>query len=182
VTARTLASVDAWQRGHAVLGFVLEGDPSLQADIVDSAPARIPIIGTQLDDEVAPLTGSALGLAFGRAFQELWDVPRLCRRGPIRARVYGLAALIVFGAVLVASTLLTGLATGGGVGPAAESVGALALSLIVNAAVFLAGFSLPTQRPRRMRELLPGVSLAAIGSLRQEILVRFNDVAGGNQT
>src|SRR5215208_7254051 len=51
----------------SVLGFVLDGDPALQADIVDSTLARIPVIGAQLDDEVAPLTGSALGLAIGLA-------------------------------------------------------------------------------------------------------------------
>jgi uncharacterized BrkB/YihY/UPF0761 family membrane protein len=49
----------------SVLGFVLESDPSLQADIIDSTLARIPVVGAQLDDEVAPLTGSALGLAVG---------------------------------------------------------------------------------------------------------------------
>ena len=29
----------------SILGFVLEGDPALQEDIVDSALARIPVIG-----------------------------------------------------------------------------------------------------------------------------------------
>jgi membrane protein len=165
----------------SVLGFVLEGDPSLQADIVDSTLARIPVIGTQLDDEVAPLTGSALGLAvglagalwaglgvtlaLGRAFQELWDVPRLDQRGPIRSRAYGVAALVVLAAVLVGSTLLSGLAIGGGIGPVAERLGALSLALVVNATVFLAVFGLLTQRPFRIRELLPGVTLAAVGSL-----------------
>ena len=222
MTARILASLDAWQRSHAaaavpvavlkkftddrasslaalmayyaffslfplmlvfvsVLGFVLEGDPSLQADIVDSTLARIPVIGAQLDDEVAPLTGSTLGLAvglagalwaglgvtlaLGRAFQEIWDLPRLYQRGPIRARVYGVAVLVVLGALLIGSTLLSGLAIGGGIGPAAERLGALSVSLIVNAAAFLAVFGLLTQRPFRIRELLPGVTLAAVGSL-----------------
>jgi YihY family inner membrane protein len=165
----------------SVLGFVLEGDPSLQEDIVDSALARIPVIGAQLDDQVAPLTGSAVALvvglagalwaglgvtlALGRAFQELWDVPRLDQRGPVRARVYGLAVLVALGALLVASTVLAGLAIGGGIGPVAERLGALVLSLAVNAAVFLAVFGLLTQRPLRVRELLPGVMLAAVGSL-----------------
>lgn len=165
----------------SVLGFVLEGDPSLQADIVDSTLARIPVIGAQLDDEVAPLTGSALGLAIGlagalwaglgvtlalgRAFQEVWNVPRLDQRGPIRSRAYGVAALGALAAVLVGSTLLSGLAIGGGIGPAAERLGALSLALAVNAAVFLAVFGLLTQRPVVVRELLPGVTLAAVGSL-----------------
>ena len=147
----------------SVLGFVLEGDPSLQADIVDSTLARIPVIGAQLDDEVAPLTGSALGLAvglagalwaglgvtlaLGRAFQELWDVPRLDQRGAVRSRVYGVTALAVLAAVLIASTVLSGLAIGGGIGPAAERLGSLSLALLVNAAVFLAVFGLLPTRP-----------------------------------
>ena len=165
----------------SVLGFVLEGNPSLQADIIDSALARIPVVGTQLDDEVAPLTGSALGLAvglagalwaglgvmlaLGRAFQEVWDVPRLDQRGPIRSRAYGGAALVVLAAALIGSTVLTGMAIGGGIGPAAERVGALSVALVVNAAVFLAVFGLLTQRPVVVRELLPGVLLATVGSL-----------------
>jgi membrane protein len=165
----------------SVLGFVLEDDPSLQAEIVDSTLARIPVIGAQLDDEVSPLTGSTLALvvglagalwaglgvtlALGRAFQEVWDLPRLDQRGPVRARAYGVAVLVVLGALLIASTLLSGLALGGGIGPAAERLGALALSLIVNAAAFLAVFGLLTQRPFRIPELLPGVTLAAVGAL-----------------
>ena len=42
----------------SVLGFVLQDDPSLQEDVVDSALARIPVIGAQLGDDVEPLTGS----------------------------------------------------------------------------------------------------------------------------
>jgi len=165
----------------SVLGFVLEGDPSLQADIVDSALARIPVIGAQLDDQVAPLTGSTIGLAIGlvgalwaglgvmlalgRAFQQVWDVPRLEQRGPIRSRAYGIAALVVLAAVLIGSTMLSGLAIGGGIGPAAQRLGALSLALLVNAAAFLAVFGLLTQRPFRIGELLPGVTVAAVGSL-----------------
>lgn len=164
----------------SVLGFVLEDDPSLQEDIVDSALARIPVIGAQLDDQVAPLTGNTLALviglagalwaglgvtlALGRAFQEIWDVPRVDQRGAIRSRLYGVAALAVFAVVLVASTLLGGLATGGDVGPAAQRVGGLALAFAVNVAVFLAVFGLLTQRPV-LRELVPGVMVSAVGFL-----------------
>src|SRR5690349_20167730 len=131
---RVIASVDAWQRGHAlggfplavlrkfsedrasslaaliayyaffslfplllalvsVLGFVLDGNPLLQRDVVDTALGRIPVIGAQLGDDLEPLTGSGIALvvgiggalwaglgvtvAFGIAFAEIWDVPRL---------------------------------------------------------------------------------------------------------
>jgi membrane protein len=185
----------------SVLGFVLEGDPSLQEDIVDSTLARIPVIGAQLDDEVAPLTGSTLGLAvgvagalwaglgvmlaLGRAFQELWDVPRLDQRGPIRSRAYAVVALVVLAAVLVGSTVLSGLAIGGGIGPAAERLGALSLALLVNGAAFFAVFGLLTQRPFRIRELLPGVTLAAVGSLMLQSIGGWyfdRTVAGASDT
>jgi YihY family inner membrane protein len=154
----------------SVLGFVLEDDPSLQAEIVDSALARIPVIGVQLRGEVAPLTGSAAALvvglvgalwaglgvtvALGRAFQEIWDVPRVERRGSLRARARGAVLLGALGLVLIGSTALTA-------GP-----GVLALaSLAGNVVVFFAVFALLTERPLRVAELAPGVGVAAVGSL-----------------
>jgi membrane protein len=165
----------------SVLGFVLEGDPGLQADIVDSALARIPVIGAQLGGEVDPLTGSSVALAIGlagalwaglgvtlalgRAFDEIWDVPRLEQRGPLMARARGALVLVILACMLVTATVAGGLAVGGDVGPAAERIAAATASLLVNAAVFLAAFWLLTARPRRVADLLPGVLLAAAGWL-----------------
>jgi membrane protein len=165
----------------SVLGFALEDNPSLEDDVLDSALARIPVVGTQLRDEIEPLTGSTAALviglvgalwaglgvtlALGRAFEEIGDVPRLEQRGPIRARIRGVAVLAVLGVTLVAATLLAGLAIGGRIGPAGERVGALGVALAVNTVVFLAVFGLLTRRPLRLGDLLPGVALAAVGSL-----------------
>jgi len=165
----------------SVLGFVLEDNPELREDVLDSALARIPVIGAQLADDVDPLTGSSVALviglagalwaglgvtvALGNAFEEIWDVPRLERRGALRARARGLVALFALGVALIAATAVAALSIGGGIGPTAQRLGALAVSLAVNAAIYLAGFWLLTSRPRRVRELLPGVAVAAIGSL-----------------
>jgi membrane protein len=165
----------------SVLGFVLQDDPSLRADVVDSALARIPVVGSQLDDQIEPLTGSsaalAVGLAgalwaglgvtlaLGRAFEEIWDVPRRQQRGGLRARVLGVAVLAVLGVALVTTTVVAGFAVGGRIGPAAERLGALCVALAGNAAVFLAIFGLLSARPVRVPQLLPGVALAAAGSL-----------------
>jgi membrane protein len=165
----------------SILGFVLQDDPSLQEDVLDSALARIPVIGAQLRDGIQPLTGSEIALAVGlagalwaglavtvavgRAFEAIWDVPRLERRGLVRARARGVLILLVLGLALVAATVLTALATEGRIDPAAERLGTVALALAVNAAVFLAAFGLLTPRPRHFAELLPGVALAAAGSL-----------------
>jgi membrane protein len=165
----------------SVLGFVLQDDPSLRADVVDSALARIPVVGSQLEDQIEPLTGSsaalAVGLAgalwaglgvtlaLGRAFEEIWDVPRRQQRGGLRARVLGVAVLAVLGVALVATTVVAGFAVGGRIGPAAERLGALCVALAGNAAVFLVIFGLLSARPVRVPQLLPGVALAAAGSL-----------------
>jgi membrane protein len=164
----------------SVLGFVLQDNPSLRDDVLESALARIPVIGAQLVDDIEPLAGSEVALVVGiagalwaglgvivalsRAFEEIWDVPRLEQRGALLVRARGVLVLAVLGVALVAATALTGVAVGGRIGPAAEQVGALGLSLAVNVAIFLAAFGLLTARPVRVPDLLPGVALAATGA------------------
>src|SRR3954463_14091209 len=49
----------------AILGFVLQGDPALQHDVIDSAVAQVPVIGDQLRHDPSSLTGSGVALAVG---------------------------------------------------------------------------------------------------------------------
>jgi membrane protein len=139
------------------------------------------VIGPQLADEVEPLTGSgpalaigllgalwaALGvtLALGRAFAEIWDVPRLNQPNGIMARLRGLAVFGVLAVTLVAATAVAGLAAGGGMGAASTRLVGELTSLAANAVAFLAVFALLTPRPWALRDLLPGVTLAAVGAL-----------------
>ena len=43
----------------SVLGFVLEGNPSLRDDVLDTALARIPVIGAQLRTRWSPSRAAA---------------------------------------------------------------------------------------------------------------------------
>ena len=77
----------------SILGFVLEGNPSLRDDVLDTALARIPVIGAAAAEPGAAAEGSGIALAvglvgalwaglgvtlaLGRAFAEIWDVPRV---------------------------------------------------------------------------------------------------------
>lgn len=48
-----------------ILGYVLDGRPDLQESIMDSAVAQFPIIGDQLNQNVASLEGNVWGLVIG---------------------------------------------------------------------------------------------------------------------
>ena len=165
----------------SVLGFVLEGNPQLRDDVIDTALERIPVIGAELRDDIHPLTGSGFALAIGligalwaglgvivaleRAFAEVWDVPRMDQPNGLKARARGLVVLIVFGVTLVAATIAAGSAVAGGIDAAGQQVLAVAASLAGNVIVSLTLFALLTPERPAIRSLLPGVGLAAVGLL-----------------
>src|SRR4051794_22441281 len=179
----------------SVLGFVLQGDPSLRDDVVNTALSQIPVVGAQMRDQVHPLAGSGVALAVGlagavwaglavtlaavRAFSAIWDVPRIDQPTGLKARARGLAVLVVLAAALVGSTAAAGLAVDGGIGAA------VVVSLAADVAFFLALFALLTPQPWHVRDLLPGVGLAALGWLVLESLGGWyvdHAVAGASPT
>jgi len=138
-------------------------------------------IGAQLHDEIHPLTGSGIALAvgvggalwaglrvtvaLGTAFAEIWDVPRLEQPSGLRSRARGVAVLVILAAMLLAATVPTGVTVGGGVDAVLARGAPVIASLAINCVVFPAVFALLTPGPRQIRALLPGVALAALGSL-----------------
>ena len=130
----------------SIIGIVLEDRPDLQDDLVDSALANVPVLGTQIASATdEPITGSipiviiGIGAALWAgsrmidaltfAYNELWDVPPTDRPMNMLARLKGILVLGVFGLGLAASTFLVGL-------PAIVELGALAplVGLVASAA------------------------------------------------
>jgi YihY family inner membrane protein len=160
-----------------VLAYVLHGDPSTQNSISNSVLAQFPIIGQDLHKNIHTLHGHVISLVIGvaasllaglgvtqatrNAFDRVWAVPHKDRPDFIHSRLRGLALLATLGALFIVSTLASGLVTGGLGGPAAKVAG-IAVSLIVNFALFLAAFRLMTSAAVETRCLWVGVAVAAV--------------------
>ncbi len=106
----------------SIFGFILQGNPDLQADVLDSALRQFPIVGEELGrprglqgSTGAVVAGSlaatygALGL--GQAIQNLmataWAIPRNSRPNPILARLKSLVLLLFAGLAVVAVSVLS---------------------------------------------------------------------------
>src|SRR3954452_10610666 len=106
----------------SVLGFVLQGHPSLQQQILSSALAQFPIVGDQLGRPegiqgstsavvigvLAALYGIiGLGQAAQNAVNVSWAIPRNNRLNPFVSRLRGLVWLTASGLALVLVAVLT---------------------------------------------------------------------------
>jgi membrane protein len=161
----------------SILGFVFQGDPGVQKELLHSTLERMPVIGPQISGDIGTLTGSGVGLAvglvgalwtglgitlaMGSALDRIWAVPPLRRPGFLSSRWRGLLVLAAFGSVNVLATVAVGVATAGGVGtPLAEVLGLVA-SGVIDVVLFAGSFRLLTAADVTVREVLPGAFLAA---------------------
>ncbi len=165
----------------SILGFALDDDAALRQEILDSAYADMPVIGPFIRNDVGTIGGSgialALGiaialwaglgvtLALGQALDRVWNIPPVAQPGWVARRLRGLAMLLAGGLALVASSVLGGAAASGHFGPAIATAASMVLSLALDAVILLCAFRLLTAAAPPLRDLMPGVALAAIGLL-----------------
>jgi membrane protein len=161
-----------------VLGFVLRGDPALQQRVLDSALHQFPVVGGELG-EPGRIGGGPLGLVIGiagslygalgvaqavqYAMNTAWAVPRNSRPNPLKARGLSLLLLATAGVPIIGTTVLStmGGSGAGALGPLLKVV-ALALSVALNAAVFVFVFRIAAARPLTVRDVAPGAIAAAV--------------------
>jgi membrane protein len=165
----------------SVLGFLLQGNPELQDQILQSALRQFPVIGQQLGDPrglrgstvavVIGLTGSlygALGVAQAtqNAMNTMWAVPRNRRPNPITSRLRSLLLLAIGGITFLVTATLSGFGT---VRFALVTelhevlqIAATALSMVITAAFFVFLFRWSTTRELGRRQVLPGAIGAAL--------------------
>ena len=103
-----------------ILGFVLQNDPELSQQVLDSALGQFPVIGDQLGRPeglqgsttvvvvgtlVALYGALGLGTAVQNAMNVAWSVPRNSRPNPFLLRLKALLILLIAGGALFAVTI-----------------------------------------------------------------------------
>jgi YihY family inner membrane protein len=161
-----------------VLGYALGNDPGLKTRLLGTAFGQFPVIRDQLTTNIHPLRGHGVGVAVGvlgvawgalgvgRALQfameEIWEVSPE-ERAPLRHRLVQRAEfLAVLGLGLVVATAAAAAGSFLHRGPAAAVAG-VALSAVVDIAVFLAVFRVLSPDRLSWGQLLPGALVAAGG-------------------
>jgi YihY family inner membrane protein len=160
-----------------ILGFVLEDNPDLQEDIIDSAIGQFPVIGNQIQDNAGQITGSYWALVIGlvialwssmkaflgleTALDDTWEVPVLERAAmPIR-RLRALVGIAVIGLAQLSAVALAAIVAQAGL-PALGNVGLTVGGAVINAAVTATMYRFLTSADVAWRDVWPGALFCAV--------------------
>lgn len=160
-----------------ILGFTLAGDPKFQHEVLDSALGDFPIIGDQLRSANHPLTGNVVAVTVGclgtiygalgvgqaalNAMHSVWNIPYASWPNFWMRRIRGFAILAVLGVGTLIATALAGFGPAIFPGPLV-SVWSIAVSLLVNFAIFTTAFKLLTSESLGWRDVALGAALATV--------------------
>jgi YihY family inner membrane protein len=171
----------------SVLGFVLQGNPHLQQQLLDSALSRFPIVGNQLGRPEG-LRGSAtavvvgglaalygligLGQASQNAVNAAWAIPRNSRLNPVISRLRSLLFFVLGGLALITLGVVASLANHSAVlgsGFAGSLLGDLVTVLLTGLVLTtMLRLALPERPP--WRQALPGgLAVAVMWQLLQRL-------------
>jgi YihY family inner membrane protein len=161
-----------------VLGFILEDNPKLQKDVVDSALAQFPVVGDQLARNIHSIQGNGVALVIGvlvalygglgvanaaqNAMNRIWEVPMHVRPGFFPRLLRSLEVIAILAANVFISTGVSWVA--GRLGHIGDVERALlvVVSIAVNLGLFLLAFRVLTAAEIAWRDHLPGAVVAAI--------------------
>lgn len=165
----------------SVLGFLLQDDPQLKQQLLNSALAQFPIVGQQLGtpggiqgSTQAVVVGSVISLwgvtNLGQAAQNTlnaaWGIPRQTRLNPVHGRFRSIVLMVVGGTAVLAVAIVPNLANRVGLIPGGSSpMGRVLIEVLVIAvtAVVLSWMmSYGSSQRHSLRTALPGGALIAL--------------------
>lgn len=159
---------------------VMGNNPELEASILDALTDYFPLLGQQLAEQVDGLqrTGWLLVVgilfalygthgvadAFRLAMQRVWQVPREAREGFPVSTLKSLALVLFGGSGLLLASILAGLATAAGRGPAFIAL-SVTINLIILFWLFVCLIKLSVPGHIQVKEAWAGAAVAAAGLL-----------------
>jgi len=168
-----------------VLGIVLADHPGLRDNILDTAFAQIPVIGTQLHDTAKGLETHGIVLVVGlvlalygglraidalqHAMNTMWNVPQYRRPNILKRKLRDVAVVGLLGMGILAATVATALGTFVPM-PGLGRIFSLIGTSIVNITVLVVVFRVLTNCPLAVRRIAPGAILGGQALLGLQIL------------
>ncbi|MBO0843038.1 MAG: YihY/virulence factor BrkB family protein [Nocardioides sp.] len=164
----------------SILGFVLQGHPHLQAEVLETALAQFPIIGDELGRKelhgstsaiiIGALTAlygtMGLGLSLQNAVNTAWSVPRNSRLNPILMRLRSLSILATAGLAVLSVTIITIVfTTTSFLGEKADSVTialVVAGNIVIVTTTLTIVFRMATTRDHPFAHSFPGAATFAV--------------------
>lgn len=172
------------------LRIVLRDNVTLQHDLLNSALADFPIVGTQLRKNLHGLSSEGIGLVVGlavllwgsmgvaqagqHAMAEVWNVPLRDRPGFLPRLGRSVLFLLVIGTGVIGGAVLTSLVAGHSL---LLEIAVIVLGVIVNGVVYLGTFRaltpacIPT-RDLRLGAAIGGVAWTALQALGGYLIAR----------
>jgi YihY family inner membrane protein len=158
-------------------GYLLQDRPDLQQQVLNSALAQFPIVGSEIQKNVGSIQGSGaavlVGLALAiwaglggiraaqHAMDTVWDVPRKRRPGTPKSIGLALLTLLVLAVFIVAAAFVAIVV--GSSGGVVNTVIKLILSVVLNVAFFALGYRVLTTADVTWRQVAPGAVLGWLG-------------------
>ncbi|WP_239460066.1 YihY/virulence factor BrkB family protein [Nocardioides daejeonensis] len=166
----------------SILGFVLEGRPHLQEQLLDTALSQFPIVGDELGrpgglkgstggvitGSLASLYGAmGLGQALQNAQNVAWYVPRNSRPNPILLRLRSIALLFGVGLSLATISIVTTIASstdllGQWTGDVRIAWLLRGLNVLLIGTALTLLFRVATAKGHRVRQAAPGAFFVAV--------------------
>lgn len=162
-----------------ILSFVLHGNETLQHDILNSALANFPIIGTDIKNNVGRVHGSGIGLIIGiivtfygglgiansaqDVMNRVWEVPQVVRPGFFPRMLRSLGLIATLGLGIIITTMITTLGGAAHGLPGVVRVLTVLAGFLLNILLFSFAFRVLTAAKLSWGDVFPGAVLAAFG-------------------
>ena len=164
------------------LGYALHGNAHLQQRVLNSALGQFPVIGDQIGANIHSFHGNTFALVIGalgslygalgiaqaaqNALNRIWAVPHYRRPNPLKGRLRSLLLLALLAAGVILTTALAALSATSHVFGVdiswAARIGAVALSIALNATLLLLTFQVLTARDLHRAQLWPEALAGAV--------------------